>query len=377
MCHPQQKLPYQNDISLIVSSPLRRTLYTAILGFAPALANGHCQPNVIALPELQETSQNICDIGSDLDKLRDEIKEKRLPVDLSLVPERWNIKTDDSKWAANAPALAKRAKEARIYLRDKALELQKGGEKDPQIVILTHGGYLHYLTEDWEGSENYHGKPRSPPSAKSASGELGHSLFSILISWILLVTAFIRSQIERFPWHAPGTGWNNAEYRSFTFANLDPSNPSNTFSTTINGTQIPGHITVNDYENATMSETAKSRARRGKSEPQAPRNMQSELFNAAIQGSKAQAQPDAIQVAKTKEDAVGVKVEENDDDEDDDDDENDDQGGLVRVWTNDSDNTEMKNGKAPATDRRGESAVDATAAAARDRKSSSVTAVAA
>lgn len=368
----RKTFPYHHDISLIVSSPLRRTIYTAVLSFAPALANGHCRPNIIALPEIQETSDFPCDIGSDLDKLRDEITEKHLPVDLTLVPEGWNIKTAENKWAPSAEALAKRAKEARTYLRERVFELQKAGDKDPQIVILTHGGYLHYFTEDWEDSKTYNGKLRHPPPAKSSSGKLGHSLLSILISWILLVIAFMKNQIDQFPWHAPGTGWHNAEYRSFTFANLDPSNSSEKSNTAVHATQVNGNATVSDYENATLRETAESRDRRGKFEPQQPREVQSELFKAATQGSEKQGLSNPHKVASTEKDAVAMETEE--------DEEDDEQGGLVRVLTKDSENTDMKNGEAPATDRRGEATADVAAAAVRDgkrRKSSSVTAVAA
>jgi hypothetical protein len=47
---------------------------------------------VIALPEIQETSDVPCDLGSDLAVLEKEIRENELPVDLSLVTEGWNDK---------------------------------------------------------------------------------------------------------------------------------------------------------------------------------------------------------------------------------------------------------------------------------------------
>lgn len=47
---------------------------------------------VIALPQIQETSDVPCDTGSDLADLKNEVEEKDLPVDLSLVTEDWNDK---------------------------------------------------------------------------------------------------------------------------------------------------------------------------------------------------------------------------------------------------------------------------------------------
>ena len=150
--------PYHDKVCLVISSPLRRTIYTAFASFTPSLANGHCQSNILALPEIQETSDFPCDTGSDVDKLRKEMQEKHVPVDLTLVKEGWNVKKSDNKWAPTSDALTKRAREARRYIRDKVFELQKGGEQNPEIVIVTHGGFLHYFTEDWEDSKAYHGE---------------------------------------------------------------------------------------------------------------------------------------------------------------------------------------------------------------------------
>ncbi len=150
--------PYHDKICLMISSPLCRTIHTAVLSFTPALSNGHCHPNIIALPELQETSDFACDTGSDPDKLRKEMREKHIPVDLSLVKSGWNVKTLDNKWAPTPEALTKRAREARMHIRDRVLELQRGGEQDPELVVVTHGGFLHYFTEDWEDSGTYNGE---------------------------------------------------------------------------------------------------------------------------------------------------------------------------------------------------------------------------
>lgn len=53
---------------------------------------------MIALPEIQETSDVPCDTGSDADVLRKEFVEKGLPVDLGLLTEDWNNKVRLDLW---------------------------------------------------------------------------------------------------------------------------------------------------------------------------------------------------------------------------------------------------------------------------------------
>lgn len=123
--------PHHSKISLLVASPIRRTLYTALHAFPSELEKGM---KVIALPELQETSDLPCDTGSDIDILRDEFKDK--PVDLGLVEKGWDSKK--GRWAATSTAIEKRARTARVWLR---------AREEEDIVVVTHGGFLHFLTE--------------------------------------------------------------------------------------------------------------------------------------------------------------------------------------------------------------------------------------
>ena len=124
--------PYHKSIELLVASPLRRTIYTALLTFDQEVQRGL---HVIALPTAQETSAVPSDTGSDVNVLRKEMADK--PVDLSLVHEGWNSKT--GKWEDEDEALKRRAREARQWLM---------GRPEREIVLVTHGGFLHYFTED-------------------------------------------------------------------------------------------------------------------------------------------------------------------------------------------------------------------------------------
>ena len=129
--HLAQTFPYHSEVGLIVASPLRRTICTAIHSFPTELEQGM---KVVALPEVQETSDLPCDTGSDLDVLREEFAQK--PVELGLVKEGWDSKK--GKWAATSNAIEARAREARVWLRDRT---------EDEIVVVTHGGFLHFLTE--------------------------------------------------------------------------------------------------------------------------------------------------------------------------------------------------------------------------------------
>lgn len=52
------------------------------------------------------------------------------------------------KWAPTSEAINKRARELRRWLK---------ARPEKEIVLVTHGGFLHYFTEDWEDSSVYQG----------------------------------------------------------------------------------------------------------------------------------------------------------------------------------------------------------------------------
>ena len=147
-----KRFPAHDKVTHLVASPMRRTLHTCLRSFAPVAQAGK---KVIALPEAQEVSILPCDVGSDPDTLRAEFADS---VDLSLLRDGWNDKSEPSKYFPAPAKLEARAKEVRIWLR----ELAKEAGDDAQIVLVTHGGILHFLTEDWDGID--HGRGTSSPS---------------------------------------------------------------------------------------------------------------------------------------------------------------------------------------------------------------------
>jgi len=143
---------HHSRITHLVASSLRRTLYTCLLSFPDEVRAGL---KVVALPELQETSDLPCDTGSEPAALAEEFGkgDYKDTVDLSLVQPGWNSKT--GRWSPAASAIEARARDARIWLRN--LAKSQSGDGDVDIVVVTHGGYLHYFTEDWEGTEKFTG----------------------------------------------------------------------------------------------------------------------------------------------------------------------------------------------------------------------------
>jgi len=138
--------PYMSDIDLVVASPLKRTIYTALNSFHQVIEKKKLR--VIGLPDLQETSDLPCDTGSTVAEVVKQFQGE--PVDLSILQEpqnaTWNNKK--GKWAPHSEAIQARAKEARQWLRNRP-------EKD--IVVVTHGGYLHYFAEDWSDMDRFAG----------------------------------------------------------------------------------------------------------------------------------------------------------------------------------------------------------------------------
>lgn len=127
------------SIGCIVASPLRRTLYTALIVFEELLS---FRPDlrVIALPELQETSDLPCDIGSPIVELEKEFHGK--PMDFSLVLGDWTDKFT-GMFTPRSDRIAARCRKARHFLASLRAE---------HVAVVAHGAVLHYLTGDWYGA---------------------------------------------------------------------------------------------------------------------------------------------------------------------------------------------------------------------------------
>lgn len=120
--------PFHDRIGAVFASPLQRALQTALLAFRVTLSP--CS-KVIAVPLAQETSNAPCDTGQDLKAL--EIAFSAADVDFHLVEDGWN-----SKAGQDDDVGPRRAAEVRDFLAARA---------EHEVVLVTHGYFLRYLTE--------------------------------------------------------------------------------------------------------------------------------------------------------------------------------------------------------------------------------------
>ncbi|KAI0438095.1 histidine phosphatase superfamily [Xylaria telfairii] len=137
---------FMGRISHVVSSPMRRAIRTSLIAFEDVLLAGK---KVILLPELQETGVRPSDMGQPPAEIEAAFKPQ---VDISLLDRDWYHKGQGSKYIPDLALVEERAREARVFLR----ELAQSGPDDAHIVVVSHGGFLHFLTEDFSGlSEKY------------------------------------------------------------------------------------------------------------------------------------------------------------------------------------------------------------------------------
>ncbi|KAI5369359.1 Putative histidine phosphatase superfamily, clade-1 [Septoria linicola] len=134
--------PLHDKIDLVVASPMKRTIQTALKVFGDTLKTKSLQ--VICLPELQETSVLPCDTGSTIEVLEQEFKG--CPVDFQYVTEGWNSKR--GRWSADFGPVQTRARQARVWLRDRP---------EKHIAVVTHGALLHYIIEDFVDVDRFSG----------------------------------------------------------------------------------------------------------------------------------------------------------------------------------------------------------------------------
>ncbi|KAI1650584.1 phosphoglycerate mutase-like protein [Daldinia loculata] len=125
----------QKEADVIISSPLRRTLQTTYLGWAPAVERLGGLKNVVLLPQAQECNGLPCDTGSAKEVL--EADPEFAVFDLTPLTPDWTSKK--GFWAPSEEALTARARWVRQYLR---------GRSERNIVLVAHGDILRRITAD-------------------------------------------------------------------------------------------------------------------------------------------------------------------------------------------------------------------------------------
>lgn len=132
----------QNEVDLVVSSPLKRTLQTTKLAYAPAIERLGGLGKVICLPEAQECNDFPCDTGSPREVL--ESDPEFAGFDLSRLTQDWTSK--QGFWAADDEALSNRARAVRQFLRRRP---------EATVVLVAHGDILRRITCDVNGPSTY------------------------------------------------------------------------------------------------------------------------------------------------------------------------------------------------------------------------------
>ncbi|CAI7634610.1 unnamed protein product [Penicillium bialowiezense] len=148
----RQEFPFAKDISAVLASPLQRTIQTAAWTFGPELQRR--QLPFVLVPNAQEISGFQCDFGWDEDYVKSSAPEliteaapgfEEARIDTTLVDGSWNSKK--GIYAPSLPAVRRRAAELRRWLWSRPEE---------HIALVTHGGFLHYLMEDWATYDKSH-----------------------------------------------------------------------------------------------------------------------------------------------------------------------------------------------------------------------------
>jgi len=156
--------PIMNNVTHIISSPMRRCIRTAQIAFEPLLNDGDVSGSgkkILLLAELQETGVMPSDRGSSVAALREEFAPQ---VDTSRLDGDWYLKTQSSRYRPDVSLVEERAREARVFIRSLARrqaashisKRRDGKDRDARIVVMTHGGFAHFLTGDYSGlNEDY------------------------------------------------------------------------------------------------------------------------------------------------------------------------------------------------------------------------------
>lgn len=137
---------FLNQPTLVLVSPLQRALQTALYAFHPIfnkrvtkLYPQERAPRFLALPQLQEVSENPCDTGISLSSLKKEYCE------YIEFPDEWfesdeRFRKQNTTFANENVLLGKRAKSVLDFLNQSPHE---------EVIVVTHGDFSHFLVNRW------------------------------------------------------------------------------------------------------------------------------------------------------------------------------------------------------------------------------------
>jgi broad specificity phosphatase PhoE len=146
----EQTFPHSAHIGLVVTSPLKRALQTALSGFSHILDKRYYDSSsklgveggaeLIIDPGLQERSALPCDTGSDQDVLSEIFPR----LNFEKLWKGWQVKV--GLYSENENVVEERARKVSrgLFEAEKGL---KDREKNG-IIVVKHGMFMKYLSED-------------------------------------------------------------------------------------------------------------------------------------------------------------------------------------------------------------------------------------
>lgn len=192
----RDEFPFAKEVSAVFASPLQRTIQTAAWTFGPELQER--QLPFVLVPNAQEISGFQCDFGWEESYVKSSAPNliaeaapgfDKSNIDTTLVDGSWNSKVSkvlynhDSNvktlslthitleqkgiYAPTLPAVRRRAAELRRWLWSRPEE---------HIALVTHGGFLHYLMEDWTTYDKAHSKSMNPSISEFRTNLLSQAL---------------------------------------------------------------------------------------------------------------------------------------------------------------------------------------------------------
>jgi broad specificity phosphatase PhoE len=133
--HLSTIFPYFDRIDLVCASPIRRACQTALISMEPYLQSG--KHKILALPLAQEATDKPANTPSDIGVLQKEFGDV---VDFHRCMDTYvDYNTKKGRWAPDGDSLKTRALELRRFLRDR---------DEQEIVVVSHGDFLHYVSGD-------------------------------------------------------------------------------------------------------------------------------------------------------------------------------------------------------------------------------------
>ncbi|KAL4734521.1 histidine phosphatase superfamily [Aspergillus similis] len=143
-----RNFPFKNEVGLVIASPLRRTIQTALLGMRDTIDTGYYTDGTggardgaafLLQADIQAHSDRRCDTGSTASILRSEFPH--LPWEtLGLDPL---FPAKDGLYAPDMESLRKRGLKIQQFLEERFKELEHTGRSD--IVVVLHGGFIRFL----------------------------------------------------------------------------------------------------------------------------------------------------------------------------------------------------------------------------------------